>query len=72
MKSKLMDEASCHIPAHCSDCYHGRYELVVRDYPLDKSNGETVILHRIHFFRCVECGFEVLTGESNDFIVSHL
>ena len=65
-----MNERPCRIPQHCFDCYHGHYELVVRDYPLEKKDGGTAILHRIHFFRCVECGFEVLTAESNDYIVT--
>ena len=57
------------IPSHCSDCYHGRYELVVRDEEYPLTDGSRIIVQRVNYLRCVECGEEQLTQESNDYLL---
>ncbi len=56
------------IPVHCSDCYHGRYELVTRDEEYPMTDGSRMVLPRLNYLRCVECGFEVLTSESDRYL----
>lgn len=56
------------IAVHCSDCYHGRYELVTRDEEYPMTDGTRMVLPRVNYLRCEECGDEVLTSESDRFI----
>jgi hypothetical protein len=57
------------INIHCSDCYHGRYELVTRDEEYPMVDGTRMVLPRVNYLRCEECGFEVLTSESDRYIL---
>jgi YgiT-type zinc finger domain-containing protein len=57
------------IPLHCFDCYHGRYELLVRDEPYKLADGTTVMVPRVNYLRCMDCGEEILTNESNDYLL---
>lgn len=57
------------IAVHCSDCYHGRYELVTRDEEYPMMDGSRMVLPRVNYLRCVECGEEVLTSESDRYIL---
>ena len=57
------------IPSRCLDCYHGRYELVVRDEEYPLTNGNKIVVQRVNYLRCVECGEEQLTHESNDYLL---
>ena len=56
------------INVHCFDCYHGRYELVTRDEEYPMTDGSRMLLPRVNYLRCVECGEEVLTNESDRYI----
>lgn len=56
------------IPIHCFECYHGRYELVVRDEPCKRADDTIVVVPRVNYLRCVDCGQETLTDESNDYL----
>ena len=56
------------IIVHCFDCYHGRYELVTRDEEYPMTDGSRMVLPRVNYLRCVECGEEVLTNESDHYI----
>ena len=56
------------IAVHCFDCYHGRYELVTRDEEYPMMDGSRMVLPRVNYLRCVECGEEVLTSESEQYI----
>jgi hypothetical protein len=56
------------IAVHCCDCYHGRYELVTRDEEYPMTDGTRMVLPRVNYLRCEECGYEVLTSESDRFI----
>lgn len=58
------------IGVHCSDCYHGRYELVTRDEEYPMTDGTRIVLPRVNYLRCEECGFEVLTSESDRYILA--
>ncbi len=62
-----MDEIS-QIAVHCFDCYHGRYELVTRDEEYPMTDGSRKVLPRVNYFRCMECGEELLTSESDRYI----
>jgi hypothetical protein len=57
------------IPVHCFDCYHGRYELVTRDEEYPMVDGSRMILPRVNYLRCMECGEELLTTESERYIL---
>ena len=57
------------IAVHCTDCYHGRYELVTRDEEYPMTDGSRKVLPRVNYLRCEECGFEVLTSESDQYIL---
>lgn len=57
------------ISVHCFDCYHGRYELVTRDEEYPMTDGSRMVLPRVNYLRCEECGFELLTSESNQYIL---
>jgi hypothetical protein len=56
------------IDVHCFDCYHGRYELVTRDEEYPMADGSRMVLPRVNYLRCIECGFELLTSESERYI----
>lgn len=56
------------INVHCFDCYHGRYELVTRDEEYAMTDGSRMVLPRVNYLRCVECGVEILTSESDRYI----
>lgn len=56
------------IPVHCFDCYHGRYELITRDEEYPMTDGSRMVLPRVNYLRCVECGEELLTSESDRYI----
>ena len=49
-------------------CYHGRYELVTRDEEYPMTDGSRMVLPRVNYLRCVECGEEILTSESDRYI----
>jgi hypothetical protein len=68
MNESRADEVS-KISKHCSDCYHGRYELVTRDEEYPMTDGTRMVLPRVNYLRCEECGYEVLTSESDRFIL---
>jgi hypothetical protein len=57
------------IPSHCLDCYQGHYELVVRDEEYPLTDGSKIVVQRVNYLRCVECGEEHLTQESNDYLL---
>ena len=56
------------IAVHCFFCYHGRYELVTRDEEYPMTDGSRMVLPRVNYLRCVECGEEVLTSESSCYL----
>ena len=58
------------IPIHCFHCYHGRYELLVRDESYKLADGSTVMVARVNYLRCVDCGEELLTNESSNYLLS--
>jgi hypothetical protein len=57
------------IPAKCLDCDFGSFELLVRDYEHERPDGSRVIVPRVNFLRCLECGEELMTTESNGYVV---
>ena len=57
------------IGVYCSDCYHGRYELVTRDEEYPMIDGTRMVLPRLNYLRCEECGIEMLTSESERYIL---
>lgn len=59
------------IPEHCIDCYHGRYEVKVKDYSHPLPDGTTVMVPRVVFLRCAECGEELIPIESEHYIFSY-
>jgi hypothetical protein len=71
MSETAKNEVVSRISVHCSDCYHGRYELVTRDEEYPMVDGSRMILPRVNYLRCVECGAEVLTEESDRYIVGY-
>jgi len=56
------------IPVHCFDCFHGRYELITRDEEYPMTDGSRMVLPRVNYLRCMECGEELLTSESDRYI----
>lgn len=56
------------IAAHCFDCYHGRYELVTRDEEYPMTDGTRMTLPRVNYLRCIDCGEEILTKESDHYL----
>lgn len=70
--SENMNESKNHqvseISVHCHDCYHGRYELVTRDEEYPMTDGSRMVLPRVNYLRCMECGEELLTSESERYI----
>jgi YgiT-type zinc finger domain-containing protein len=56
------------ISVRCFFCYHGRYELVTRDEEYPMTDGRRMVLPRVNYFRCVDCGEEVLTSESDRYL----
>ena len=67
MSDSTKEEVS-KIGVRCSDCYHGRYELVTRDEEYPMTDGSQMVLPRVNYLRCIECGEEVLTSESDRYI----
>jgi hypothetical protein len=67
MNESKMNEVS-RIPIHCFDCYHGRYELITRDEEYPMTDGGRMVLPRVNYLRCMECGEELLTSESDRYI----
>lgn len=67
MSESEMNEVS-EIAIHCFDCYHGRYELVTRDEEYPMTDGSRMVLPRVNYLRCMECGEELLTSESDRYI----
>ena len=66
--SESADSGVSQIDVHCFTCYHGRYELVTRDEEYPMTDGSRMVLPRVNYLRCEECGFEVLTSESDRYI----
>ena len=66
--NKIEEYGVSKISAHCFDCFHGRYELVTRDEEYPMSDGTRLVLSRVNYLRCEECGFEVLTSESDRYL----
>lgn len=57
------------IAVRCFHCHHGRYELVTRDEVYPMTDGSRMLLPRVNYLRCVECGEELLTSESDRYIL---
>ncbi len=66
--SEAAENGVSKIDVHCFDCYHGRYELVTRDEEYPMTDGTRMVLPRMNYLRCEECGFEVLTSESDRYL----
>ena len=66
--SGTRNEIVSQIDVHCFDCYHGRYELVTRDEEYPMTDGSRRVLPRVNYLRCMECGEELLTSESDRYI----
>lgn len=63
------DSQVSRIGVHCFSCYHGRYELVTRDEEYPMTDGSRRVIPRVNYLRCIECAEEVLTAESNRYIL---
>ncbi len=66
--SELERNEVSEISVSCFNCYHGRYELVTREEEYPMTDGRRMVLLRVNYLRCVECGEEVLTSESERYI----
>jgi hypothetical protein len=67
--SAAEDSQVSQIGVHCFACYHGRYELVTRDEEYPMMDGSRRIIPRVNYLRCIECAEEVLTAESNRYLL---
>jgi hypothetical protein len=63
--SETEEDGISQIAVHCFHCYHGRHELVTRDEVYPMTDGSRKVLPRVNYFRCMECGEELLTSESD-------
>ena len=54
---------------HGFSCYHGSYELVTRDQEYPMTDGSRRMIPRVNYLQCIECAEEVLTAESNRYIL---